>query len=131
MGIIWKGFRMPEKIKILVVEDEDSLRMLLTSELEAQGFSVQEADGGIIALEALDQNKFDLVLLDIRLPDMDGLEVLKSIRKNGRSEKVIMLTGVDELKIAKDSLSFGANDFMTKPYNFKNLLHCIDRVLKE
>jgi DNA-binding response OmpR family regulator len=122
---------MPEKVKLLVVEDEDSLRTLLTSELESRGFEVQEADGGNIALEALDKNQFDLVLLDIRLPDIDGMEVLKSIRKNGRAEKVIMLTGVDELKIAKESLSSGANDFMTKPYNFKNLLNCIERVLKE
>ena len=122
---------MPKKVNLLVVEDEDALRTLLASELEAQGFDVRQAEGGAIALEALDENRFDLVLLDIRLPDFDGLEILKTIRKNDLAEKVIMLTGVDELKIAKDSLTFGANDFMTKPYDFKNLLSCINRVLKE
>ena len=122
---------MPENIKLLVVEDEDALRTLLASELESHGFTVQEADGGTVALEALDNDRFNLVLLDIRLPDIDGLEILKTIRKRNLADKVIMLTGVDELKIAKDSLSYGANDFMTKPYDFRNLLACINRVLKE
>ena len=126
-----KGYRMPAKTTLLVVEDEDALRSLLTSELESRGFDVREADGGTVAVENLRRDKCDLVLLDIRLPDIDGMEVLKAIRKDNLAKKVIMLTGVDELKIAKDSLELGANDFMTKPYNFKNLLACIERVMKE
>lgn len=122
---------MPAKTTLLVVEDEDALRSLLTSELESRGFDVREADGGTVAVENLRRDKCDLVLLDIRLPDIDGMEVLKAIRKDNLAKKVIMLTGVDELKIAKDSLELGANDFMTKPYNFKNLLACIERVMKE
>jgi DNA-binding response OmpR family regulator len=61
----------------------------------------------------------------------DGLEVLKEIRKENLADKVIMLTGVDELKIARDSLALGANDFMSKPFQFQNLFACIDRVMKE
>ena len=122
---------MADKINILVVDDEDSLRMLLSSELSSRGYNVDEADGGTIALEALNKNRYDLVVLDIRMPDIDGLTVLKEIRKNNLARKVIMLTGVDELKIAKESLQFGADDFMTKPYDFRNLLACIDRVIKE
>jgi DNA-binding response OmpR family regulator len=122
---------MADKVSILVVDDEDSLRTLLSSELSSRGFNVDEADGGTIALEALRKTRYDLVILDIRMPDIDGLEVLKEIRKNNFAKKVIMLTGVDELKIAKDSLQFGADDFMTKPYDFRNLLACINRVIKE
>lgn len=122
---------MADKISILVVDDEDSLRTLLSSELSSRGFNVDEADGGTIALEALNKTRYDLVILDIRMPDIDGLEVLKNIRKNNLAKKVIMLTGVDELKIAKESLQFGADDFMTKPYDFRNLLACINRVIKE
>jgi len=122
---------MADKVNILVVDDEDSLRTLLSSELTSRGFNVDEADGGTIALEALNKTRYDLVILDIRMPDIDGLEVLKDIRKNNLAKKVIMLTGVDELKIAKESLQFGADDFMTKPYDFRNLLACINRVIKE
>lgn len=122
---------MGDKPKVLVVEDEDSLRILLKSELEAHGFSVDEADGGHAALKSLDDTHYDIVILDIMMPDIDGLEVLRNIRENNLAEKVIMLTGVNELKVARDSLELGANDFLTKPYDFKKLLECINRVMKE
>lgn len=122
---------MPEKTKILVVDDEDALRMLLKEELTLHGFDVSEAGDGEAAMDLLSQNYFDLVILDIRMPGMDGIEVLKNIQEKKLAKKVIMLTGVDELKIARDSMKFGANDFMTKPYDFPKLFACIDRVLKE
>lgn len=122
---------MAEKIKLLLVDDEETIRTLVKHELESNGFDVDEAEGGEAAIEKLKSSIFDLVVLDIRMPGMDGLEVLKSIRENNLAKKVIMLTGVDELKIARDSLVLGANDFMTKPFDFKNLLSCINRVLKE
>src|SRR2546422_11643427 len=75
--------------------------------------------------------RYDVVILDVRMPDMDGLEVLRNIRKDNLADKVIMLTGVAELKVARDSLELGANDFLTKPYDFKKLLACIKRVVKE
>jgi DNA-binding response OmpR family regulator len=120
-----------DKLKLLVVEDEDSLRTLLRSELEAHGFSVDDADGGTIAMKALSNTRYDVVILDVRMPDMDGLEVLRNIRKDNLADKVIMLTGVSELKVARDSLELGANDFLTKPYDFKKLLACIKRVVTE
>ena len=122
---------MPEKTKILVVDDEDALRILLKEELTLHGFNVSEAGDGEAAMDLLSQNYFDLVILDIRMPGMDGIEVLKNIQEKKLAKKVIMLTGVDELKIARDSMRFGANDFMTKPYDFPKLFACIDRVLKE
>jgi DNA-binding response OmpR family regulator len=122
---------MNDQIKLLVVEDEDALRSLLKSELETYGFNVDEADGGTSAMKSLNSNHYDVVILDIRMPDIDGLEVLRNIREENLAEKVIMLTGVNELKIARDSLEMGANDFLTKPYEFKKLLECINRVMKE
>jgi DNA-binding response OmpR family regulator len=122
---------MADKIKLLVVEDEDALRTLLGSELGSYGYDVDEADGGTAAMQALEKKYYDLVVLDIRMPDIDGLEVLKNIRAKKLANKVIMLTGVNELKIARDSLALGANDFLTKPYDFKKLLECINRVMKE
>jgi DNA-binding response OmpR family regulator len=122
---------MPDQVRMLVVEDEDSLRSLLKSELETYGFSVDDADGGSRAMTLLNNNHYDVVILDIRMPDIDGMEVLRNIRAENLAEKVIMLTGVNELKIARDSLEMGANDFLTKPYEFKKLLECINRVMKE
>ena len=122
---------MGKKLRLLVVDDEDGLRTLLKSELELHGFDVDEADGGTIALEAAKANVYDLIILDIRMPDIDGLEVLRRIRSEKLAKKVIMLTGVDELKIARETLELGADDFLTKPIEFKNLIACIDRVVKE
>lgn len=122
---------MPETIKLLIVDDEETLRILVRSELEERGYEVDEAESGEKALEKLQTGKYDLVILDIRMPGMDGLEVLRKIKSDNLAPKVIMLTGVEELKIAHDSLQLGANDFLTKPYEIRTLLACINRVLKE
>lgn len=122
---------MTKKGRLLVVEDEDALRKLIKSELEEEGYFVGDAESGERALEELAKDNYGVVILDIRMPGMDGMEVLRIIRQKNLAEKVIMLTAVDELKIARESLQLGANDFLTKPYSFKNLLTCIDRVMKE
>jgi len=122
---------MPQKLKLLVVEDEDSLRMITKDQLEIYGFEVDDAANGEQALESLKNKHYDVVLLDIRMPGIDGMEVLKSIRRDNLANKVIMLTAVDELKVAQDSLKFGANDFMSKPFDLKNLVACINRTMKE
>jgi DNA-binding response OmpR family regulator len=122
---------MADKIKILVVEDEDALRMIVLDELTLHGYELDEAEDGMVALEKLSKTYFNLVILDIHMPNMDGMEVLRSIRKNNLADKVIILTGVDELKVAQESLKLGADDFLTKPYDFRNLMACINRVLKE
>ncbi len=120
-----------DKLKLLVVDDEDSLRTLVKVELESRGFDVDDAETGERALDRLNAQHYSLVVLDIRMPGMDGLEVLRHIRQHDLADKVIMLTGVDELKIARESLELGANDFLTKPNGIKNLFTCIERVLKE
>jgi DNA-binding response OmpR family regulator len=118
-------------MKILIVDDEETLRQLIKHELAEQGFHVDDAPDGEKALEKLSGDRFNLVILDIRMPGISGLDVLKKIREENLADKVIMLTGVDELKIARESVQLGASDFLTKPYEFQNLLACIDRVFKE
>jgi DNA-binding response OmpR family regulator len=122
---------MAKAKKILIVDDEDTLRELVRNELEHNGFEVVEAPGGAEALSYLVGNEVDLVILDIKMPGLGGLDVLQRIREDDLARKVIMLTGVGELKIARESLELGASDFMSKPFDMSNLLACINRVLME
>lgn len=122
---------MAEKNRILVVDDEDTLRTVLSQELKSEGYDVETAADGLLALDAIKQNKFDLVLLDIKMPNMDGFEVLKYIKQNHQDLKIIMLTGFADLKNAIESKKLGAEDFVSKPYDLVDLLTTIERVLSE
>jgi len=117
--------------KILIVDDEDTIRTLLRHELAQHGFEVHDVASGPAALSYLAENEVDLVILDIKMPEMGGLDVLQRIREDDLARRVIMLTGVGELKIARESLALGASDFMSKPFDMVNLISCINRVLME
>ena len=122
---------MTKSKKILIVDDEDTLRQLVRAELESNGYSVEEAAGGEEALTYLAANEVDLVILDIKMPGLGGIDVLQRIREDDLARKVVMLTGVGELKIARECLELGAADFMSKPFEINNLLACINRVMME
>ena len=120
---------MPAKNRILVVDDEEALRTVLSSELEGEGYVVQMAGDGDEAIKILEVNAFDLILLDIKMPTVDGFEVLKFIKQKHPLSKVIMLTGFADLKNAIESKKLGAEDFVSKPYDLVDLLTTVERVL--
>jgi len=120
---------MAEKNSILVVDDEDALRTVLSSELESEGYVVGTAGDGDEAISVLQGKMFDLVLLDIKMPRVDGFEVLRFIKEKYPATKVIMLTGFADLKNAIESKKLGAEDFVSKPYDLVDLLTTIERVL--
>ena len=123
---------MPESAQvphILVVDDEDALRTVLSSELQSEGYSVVSASDGDEAISVLQQKSFDLVLLDIKMPRVDGFEVLRFLKERYPKTKVIMLTGFADLKNAIESKKLGAEDFVSKPYDLVDLLTTIERVL--
>lgn len=120
---------MSQPIRLLYVDDEESLRILVKSQLISEGFHVEAADDGDTAVEELKKNTYDIVLLDIRMPRMNGIEVLKFIKQQKIKSRVVMLTAVDDLSIAIESVKNGANDYVTKPYDLNNLLACINRVI--
>jgi len=122
---------MAEKSRILVVDDEEALRSVLSSELVSGGYDVMTASDGDEAIAIVEKKKFDLVLLDIKMPKVDGFEVLKFIKKTSPAVKVIMLTGFADLKNAIESKKHGAEDFVSKPYDLVDLLTTIERVLSE
>lgn len=120
---------MAGKNRILVVDDEDALRTVLSSELEGEGYQVASAADGEEAIKILGGQAFDLILLDIKMPKVDGFEVLKFVKQNQPKTKVIMLTGFADLKNAIESKKLGAEDFVSKPYDLVDLLTTVERVL--
>jgi len=109
------------QVSILVVDDEDTVRNLLQRILEENGYNVVIASNGYEALERLSQHKIELVLLDIKMPGLDGFSVLGRIRKTS-NVPVIMLTAVKETTTVRDTLSLGADDYVRKPFNQRELL---------
>ncbi len=122
---------MAKKSSILVVDDEDALRTVLSGELTNEGYDVRTAGDGDEAISELQKNLFDLVLLDIKMPRMNGFEVLKFVKEKHGKTKVVMLTGFADLKNAIESKKLGADDFVSKPYDLVDLLTTIERVLSE
>lgn len=120
---------MPVKNKILVVDDEEALRTVLSTELEGEGYQVSTAGDGEEAIKILGSQQFHLILLDIKMPNVDGFEVLKFVKLKQPTTKVIMLTGFADLKNAIESKKLGAEDFVSKPYDLVDLLTTVERVL--
>lgn len=120
---------MAVKNKILVVDDEDALRTVLSAELEGEGYQVATAADGQEAINILGTSAFDLILLDIKMPNVDGFEVLRFVKEKHPKTKVIMLTGFADLKNAIESKKLGAEDFVSKPYDLVDLLTTVERVL--
>ncbi len=106
--------------RLLIVDDISDNRSVLKRRFERRGFDVTEAESGLIAIDLIDQMPFDLVLLDVMMPGIDGMETLKRIRsrKSASSLPVIMVTAKSESDNIVDALEQGANDYVTKPVDF-------------
>ncbi len=114
---------MTEKKRIiLVVDDEQTVRHFLQRVLETAGYTVITAANGLEALEKMSQFDISLVLLDIMMPGLDGFEVLDHMRQDEDNTPVIMLTGIQEAPTKIDTLTLGADDYITKPFSVKELL---------
>ena len=100
--------------KILIAEDEKPLAQVLTLKLERSGFDVRVAVNGQEALDVLAKEKFDLVLLDLVMPKVDGFGVLKELKKRGDATKVIVLSNLSQEEDAKKAKELGAQDFFIK-----------------
>ena len=107
---------------ILIVEDEAKLSRVLQLELEYENYRTQIADNGKDALRLLQEKEWDLVLLDIMIPELSGLEVLRRIRRTDESTPIILLTARDAVHDKVSGLDIGANDYVTKPFQIEELL---------
>jgi len=118
------------KEKILVVDDEQSHRMMLKAVLMKEGYEIIEADDGVSAIKAVENEPFDLILMDIRMTDMDGIEAMKEIRKMSPSIPVVMMTAYASVKTAVEALKSGAYDYLTKPLDIDELKILIQKSLE-
>ncbi|AKP03461.1 response regulator transcription factor [Companilactobacillus pabuli] len=118
------------KKKILVVDDEPSILELIEYNLESNDYQVSTAKDGQEAFDKVNEQTFDLMLLDQMLPKMSGIEVLKKMRKSGNLTPVIFLTAVDSEDNKIEGLVSGADDYVTKPFSIKELLARIEVVLR-
>jgi len=117
--------------KILVADDEADFRTMLNSILTAEGHTVTTTEDGSAAINALQDTTFDLALLDVRMPRVDGLEVFNFIKDHYIDTQVIILTGVNDVRIAVDCMKNGAFYYLTKPYSADELLSLVDRALSQ
>jgi DNA-binding response OmpR family regulator len=108
------------KMNLLIIEDNQAIRSMLARFLENEGYQVAESESGEEGLKLFEQNKFDLVLLDIMLPKMDGFEVCKEIRKHSMIP-IIMITAKSEDHDKILGLDVGADDYIVKPFSHEEI----------
>lgn len=109
-------------MKILVAEDEPQLLRVLTVAMEHAGYDVDPVDNGLKAVEHAKENSYDVIMLDIMMPVMDGITALKKIRESGDKTYILMLTAKAEVDDQVTGLDSGADDYLTKPFSLKELL---------
>ncbi len=115
---------------VLVVDDEQGLRAVLSSIIKSQGHEVLTAENGAIAIEAVKAKNPDAVFLDIRLPDMDGLQILEEIKKINSSIPVIMCSGFADVESAINTVKMGAFDYLSKPFKREEVLKAATKALE-
>lgn len=115
---------------ILIVEDEPSIVTLIKYNLEKAGFLTDVAYNGEDAIKKIEESKFDLIVLDLMLPKMDGMEVCKTVRKNNNYIPILMLTAKDDEYDKIYGLEMGADDYLTKPFSPKELIARINAILR-
>ena len=120
---------MGHNLKILCVDDHPDLRRSLQEQFVAEDFEVDTAEDGLVALEKIKHTHYDVILLDIGLPKMDGLTVLKEMKRMNKYTNVIMLSAVSDVPTAIECVRLGAKDYISKPYDPEELLHVVIKVL--
>ena len=117
------------KGKILVVDDELDIREGLELLLSSEGYAVELAQNGTEGLQKLEKQAYDLVLLDLMMPDRSGMDVLENVRRHDRETPIFMITAYGSVEAAVNALKLGANDYFSKPWDNEKLLIEIGRMI--
>lgn len=119
-----------KQIKILIIEDEIKVAAFLRKGLEEQLYSIQVTSNGLTAVDKVLLDKFDLAILDVKLPGMNGFDICREIRKRGGTVPVLMLTALGTTEDKLHGFDSGADDYLVKPFEFKELLARVKALLK-
>ncbi|MEY4660069.1 MAG: hypothetical protein RLZZ42_21 [Bacteroidota bacterium] len=122
---------MMNKLSILVVEDEENLQEALKLNLELEGYEVTSASTGSIALKKVENEYFDLILLDVMLPELDGFDVCENIRLKNIETPILMLSARSGSADRVQGLKKGADDYLTKPFNLEELLLRVEKLINK
>ena len=116
-----------KKIKLLIVDDEEDFLSTIAERLGMRDFDIATASERDLAVKAAKKGKFDVAILDINMPGMDGMELLQILKKKHKFLEVIMLTGHGAIDSAVEATKLGAYDYLEKPYDFENLLDVLKK----
>src|SRR5215468_1980043 len=119
-----------KKFRVLLVDDEADILEVIQDRLEAYGFDVVTAGTGIEALHKLAAGKFDGVFLDVKMPEMGGIEALEEIRKKDTQIPIIIITSSSTREAAMDAVAKGANEYILKPFEWEELKTKVQKVLR-
>jgi DNA-binding response OmpR family regulator len=116
--------------RVLVVDDEPSVREMLSDFLEMNNFICMQADNGASAMDVTKREKFDLIIMDVRMPGVSGIEALREIKRQSPSQAVVMVTAVSEVETAVEAMRLGANDYVMKPFVLRDMLTTVDHAIQ-
>ena len=117
-------------MRVLVVEDEKDLNRVITRKLKAEGYSVDSCFDGADALDYMEMTPYDVIVMDIMMPEKNGYQVLKEMREKGNRSPVLFLTARDALEDRVKGLDLGADDYLVKPFHFEELMARIRVMLR-
>ena len=118
-------------MKIIIVDDEMDLVETLIERLSLRGITAKGASTGAEAIQVISKQSFDVVLLDVKVPGMSGLQVLRTIKEKSPEQKVILLTGHGSRKDADEGIRLGAHDYLMKPVNINDLISILRSAMGE
>jgi DNA-binding NtrC family response regulator len=122
---------MAQSLEVLVLDDEPIVGRRLKPALEKDGYVVEVFEDGRSALARLGEKEFDIVVTDVRMDDVDGIQVLEAVQRMSARTKVIIITGYATVELAREALAKGAFDFIAKPFKPQDLRAVIEKAAKE
>ena len=117
-------------MRLLIIEDDETLRQTLAKQLEEAGFAVEQAADGKEGLYFATEYPIDLAIVDLGLPEMSGLDLIRETRKNGKSYPILILTARDRWQDKVDGLDAGADDYVVKPFQFEEIIARVNALLR-
>jgi DNA-binding NtrC family response regulator len=122
---------MEHKLKILVLDDEEIVVTRLKPALEKEGYLVETFTNSKLAKEYLEKNRFDIVVTDLKMADIDGLQLFRFVNEKWPGTKVVLISGFATLKVAQDALKEGVYQVIPKPFKISRIKELIDEIEKE